>query len=91
MLIGYARVSTRDQNPDGHLDALVAAGVEARNTYVDRASGTLEQRPQFDAALGHLRAGDVLVVTKLDRMARSVKHLCSITDRRVPGTRASAA
>jgi DNA invertase Pin-like site-specific DNA recombinase len=45
-----------------------------------KASGTLEQRPQLDAALSHLRAGDVLVVTKLDMMDRSVKHLCSITE-----------
>lgn len=57
MLIGYARVSTRDQNPDGQLDALAAAGVEPRHTYVDKASGTLERRPQFDAALRHLRDG----------------------------------
>jgi hypothetical protein len=41
MLIGYAGVSTRDQNPDGQLDALAAAGVEPRHTYVDMASGTL--------------------------------------------------
>jgi hypothetical protein len=50
------------------LDALAAAGVEPRHTYVDNASGTLGAAPQFDAALRHLRAGDVPVVTKLDRM-----------------------
>lgn len=75
-LIGYGRVSTRDQNPDAQRDQLTAAGVD--ELFIDKASGKLASRPQLDAALRHLRAGDVLVVTKLDRLGRSVKHLAAI-------------
>lgn len=75
-LIGYGRVSTRDQNPDSQHDQLAAAGVE--EIFIDKASGKLASRPHLDAALRHLRAGDVLVVTKLDRLGRSVKHLAEI-------------
>lgn len=46
--------------------------------FIDKASGKLASRPQLDAALRHLRAGDVMVVTKLDRLGRSVKHLAEI-------------
>jgi DNA invertase Pin-like site-specific DNA recombinase len=75
-LIGYGRVSTRDQNPDSQRDQLAAAGVE--DLFIDKASGKLASRPQLDAALRHLRDGDVLVVTKLDRLGRSVKHLAEV-------------
>lgn len=77
-LVGYARVSTRDQNPDSQSDALAAAGCE--KTFVDHASGTLARRPELDAALAYLRAGDTLAVTKLDRLGRSVKNLKEIAD-----------
>lgn len=72
MRIGYARVSTRDQNADGQLDALAAAGCE--RVFVDKASGKLARRPEWDRCLDLLRRGDELVVTRLDRMGRSVRH-----------------
>jgi len=73
---GYARISTRSQRDDSQLDALRAAGCE--RVWTDTASGRLARRPQWDACLDHLRAGDELVVTRLSRMARSVRHLTGI-------------
>jgi len=69
--VGYGRVSTRDQNPDGQRDALAAAGCD--EVLVDKASGKLASRPELDKALMiAARAGDQLVVTKLDHLgARS--------------------
>lgn len=76
--IGYARVSTREQNVDAQTDQLTAAGCV--KIYVDHASGTLAKRPSLTEALGYLRDGDTLVVTKLDRLGRSVKHLKEVVD-----------
>jgi len=73
LLIGYARVSTRDQNPALQLEALSAAGCE--KIFTERASGAQRDRPELRAALEFLRAGDALVVWKLDRLARSVRQL----------------
>jgi DNA invertase Pin-like site-specific DNA recombinase len=73
MLIGYARVSTQDQNPALQLDALQAAGCE--KMFIEKASGAQRDRPELSAALNYLRAGDSLVVWKLDRLARSLKQL----------------
>jgi DNA invertase Pin-like site-specific DNA recombinase len=73
MLIGYARVSTQDQNPELQLDALQAAGCE--KIFVEKASGAQRERPELKAALAYMRAGDTLVVWKLDRLARSLKQL----------------
>ncbi len=75
-LIGYGRVSKRDQNPDSQWDQLTAAGVD--ELFVDKASGAKASRPQLDAALRHCRSGDVLVVTRLDRLGRSTKHLAGL-------------
>jgi DNA invertase Pin-like site-specific DNA recombinase len=69
---GYARVSTRSQTDDSQLDALRAAGCE--RIWTDTASGRLARRPEWDKCLDYLRAGDELVVTRLSRMARSVRH-----------------
>ncbi|MGI8777672.1 MAG: recombinase family protein, partial [Acidimicrobiales bacterium] len=74
--IGYGRVSTRDQNPDRQHDALVAAGCE--QILVDKASGKLARRPALDQALLVARAGDQLVVTKLDRLGRSLEDLIAL-------------
>lgn len=74
--IGYARVSTQDQHPEAQTDALAAAGCE--RVFVDRASGKLARRPELDKALAYLRPGDVLVVTKLDRLGRSVRNLIEL-------------
>ena len=71
--IGYARVSTRDQNLDLQVEALNKAGCD--KIYKDTISGTKSQRPGLDQALDNLRHGDTLVVWKLDRLGRSVKDL----------------
>lgn len=71
--IGYARVSTRDQNLGLQVDALRKAGCD--KIYEDTISGTKSQRPGLDQALDNLRGGDTLVVWKLDRLGRSVKDL----------------
>jgi len=73
MLVGYARVSTQDQKPELQLDALNGAGCE--KVFEEKASGAQRERPQLQAALEYVRAGDVLVVWKLDRLARSLKQL----------------
>jgi DNA invertase Pin-like site-specific DNA recombinase len=73
MLIGYARVSTQDQDLALQLDALQAAGCE--KMFTEKASGAQRDRPQLKAALEYMRAGDTLVVWKLDRLARSLRQL----------------
>lgn len=78
MRIGYARVSTREQNTDGQLDALRAAGCE--RVFVDKASGKLARRPEWDRCRDQLRAGDERVVTRLDRIGRSVRHLIDVAE-----------
>jgi DNA invertase Pin-like site-specific DNA recombinase len=75
--IGYGRVSTRDQNPDGQHDALIAAGCD--QVHIDKASGKLARRPELDKALLVARAGDQLVITKLDRLGRSLEHLIELS------------
>lgn len=72
-LIGYARVSTVDQNPQLQLDALAAAGCE--RVFTEQASGARADRPELRAVLDYLRPGDVLVVWRLDRLGRSLQHL----------------
>src|SRR5438309_5592342 len=77
MLIGYARVSKADGSEvlDLQRDALLAAGVRAEHLYEDKASGTNEDRPSLAACLKALRHGDTLVIWKLDRLGRNLKHL----------------
>lgn len=78
MIIGYARVSTDDQNLDGQLDALKAAGAE--RIFADKITGTARSRPELDRLLDQLRQGDVITVTKYDRLARPLRHLLDIVD-----------
>ena len=73
MLIGYARVSTDDQNPALQLDALTAAG--CAKTFTEKRSGAQRDRPELKATLEYVREGDTLVVWKLDRLARSLPQL----------------
>jgi DNA invertase Pin-like site-specific DNA recombinase len=78
MIFGYARVSTSDQNPDHQIDALTNAGVAARDVYLDQASGAKASRPKLDELLSKLRDEDTLVITRLDRLGRSVLHLVTL-------------
>jgi DNA invertase Pin-like site-specific DNA recombinase len=80
MQVGYARASTIDQEAGfrAQLKALMAAGCE--KVFSEQVS-SVAQRPQLEAALDYLREGDALVVTKLDRLARSVAHLVAIGER----------
>jgi len=77
MLLGYARVSKKDgsQVLDLQLDALKKAGVESKHIYQDCASGKREDRPSLTACLKALRKGDTLVIWKLDRLGRDLRHL----------------
>ena len=75
MLIGYARVSTIEQNLDLQLDALRKAGCADANIFTDKITGTKQERPGLQEALSHLRPGDTFVVWRLDRLARSLTHL----------------
>jgi DNA invertase Pin-like site-specific DNA recombinase len=79
MLIGYARVSTQDQTLDLQTDALAQAGCD--KLFTDTTSGAKSERPGLQDAMDHLRAGDTLVVWRLDRLGRTLKHLiATITD-----------
>lgn len=73
MLIGYARVSTVDQNLDLQLNALNGAGCE--KIFTERMSGAVADRPELAEAVEYARSGDTIVVWKLDRLARSLKQL----------------
>ena len=78
MLVGYARVSTAEQNPAHQTDALRRAGVAEADIYIDSASGAKASRPQLDLVLRLLRTGDALKITRLDRLGRSVLHLVTV-------------
>ncbi len=75
-LIGYARTSSTEQNPQLQLDALTAAG--CARIFTESASGMKTSRPELDAALDYLRQGDQLVVWRLDRLGRSLPHLLDV-------------
>ena len=82
MLVGYMRVSSDSdrQSTDLQRDALLAAGVDGRHLFEDRASGTKDNRSGLTQALEFVRPGDVLVVWKLDRLGRSLSHLLAIVN-----------
>lgn len=76
MIFGYARVSTQDQNLDLQTDALERAGCQ--KLFTEKASGAKTDRPQLQLLLEQLRSGDTLMVWKLDRLGRSLRHLIDI-------------
>lgn len=78
MIFGYARVSTDEQNLDAQTDALNAAGAE--RIFADKISGSKRNRVELDRMLEQLREGDVVVVTKYDRLARSLRDLLDIVE-----------
>ncbi len=82
MQIGYIRVSKNDGSQvfDLQQDALVESGVDSERIYKDQASGRRDDRPGLQACLKALQPGNTLVVWKLDRLGRSLKHLVSIVD-----------
>jgi DNA invertase Pin-like site-specific DNA recombinase len=75
--IGYARVSSRDQNLDSQIDMLQAAGCE--RIFQEKVSGVREHRPEWDKLLEYVRSGDCIVVAELSRMTRSLMHLLKLT------------
>lgn len=78
MIVGYARISDRDLNPESQMDALTSAGCE--RIFVEKITGANRDRPQLKAALDQAGPGDVLVVWKLDRLARSVRQLAETVE-----------
>ncbi len=73
--VGYARVSTVGQNLDVQLDRLS----DCDKVFQEKKGGASDARPQLKACLDYLREGDVLIITRLDRLARSTLHLCQIS------------
>jgi DNA invertase Pin-like site-specific DNA recombinase len=78
MILGYARVSTVDQNLDSQCDALAAIGAE--RIFADMITGSTRSRPELGRMMDQLREGDVVIVTKYDRLARSLKDLLEIVE-----------
>jgi DNA invertase Pin-like site-specific DNA recombinase len=80
-LVGYARVSTQEQNLDMQIDALRKAGVKDDNIHTEKVFGASQKRPALDFAIMDLREGDTFVVWRLDRLARSMRQLYAALDR----------
>jgi DNA invertase Pin-like site-specific DNA recombinase len=76
-MIGYARVSSPSQNVDSQIDSLNAAG--CAKIFADKISGTKKERTGWEELMAYVRSGDILVVTELSRMSRSLSHLLEIT------------
>lgn len=79
-ILGYARVSTDEQDLSLQIDALEKAGCEAEGLYTDQVSGARRERPGLDACLAELTRGDTLVVWRLDRLGRSMSHLVTVIE-----------
>jgi DNA invertase Pin-like site-specific DNA recombinase len=81
MLVGYARVSTLEQNLDRQLDQLIAYGVDKRNIYQEKVTGTKKDRPELLKMINELENGDIVVVADITRISRSTKDLLEIIDK----------
>jgi len=79
-LVGYARISTQDQDLALQIDALLKFGVAKELIFTDKASGATHQRPGLETCLSKLQEGDVLLVWRLDRLGRSVRRLVTLID-----------
>ena len=79
-LVGYARVSTGEQELHLQLDALRKAGCAKADIFEDKLSGSKASRPGLDECIKHLKPGDTLIVWRLDRLGRSVRHLIDVVE-----------
>ena len=80
MLVGYARVSTEQQNLDRQIDMLISYGVDKRNIYKEKITGTKLNREQLNKMIDELQQGDVVIISDLTRVSRSTKDLLMIID-----------
>lgn len=80
MLVGYARVSTEQQNLDRQIDMIVSYGVDKRNIYKEKITGTKSNREQLNRMIDELQQGDVVIISDLTRISRSTKDLLKIVD-----------
>ncbi|MDB1934981.1 MAG: recombinase family protein [Clostridium sp.] len=80
MLVGYARVSTEQQNLDRQIDMIVSYGVDKRNIYKEKITGTKSNREQLNRMIDELQQGDVVIIADLTRISRSTKDLLKIVD-----------
>lgn len=80
MVVGYARVSTEQQNLDRQIDMLVEFGVDKRNIYKEKITGTKSNREQLNKMIDELQEGDVVIISDLTRVSRSTKDLLKIVD-----------
>ena len=78
--IGYARVSTLEQELNLQIDALLKEGVKKENIFLDKVSGQKKERPGLDKCLSSLKSGDTLIVWRLDRLGRSMPHVVSVIE-----------
>lgn len=81
MQVGYVRVSTKEQLLDRQIDALVASGVDERNIYKEKATGTKLDRAELNRLIDGLKEGDLVVVPDLTRLSRSTKDLFAVVDK----------
>lgn len=81
MLVGYARVSTEQQNLDRQIDMLVEFGVDKRNIYQEKMTGTKSNREQLNKMITELQEGDIVIISDLTRVSRSTKDLLMIVDK----------
>lgn len=80
MLVGYARVSTEQQNLDRQIDMITSYGVDKRNIYKEKITGTKSNREQLNRMIDELQQGDVVIIADLTRISRSTKDLLKIVD-----------